>query len=216
MRHISNRKCYKARVYTLSHLAVGGGKGNLETGADDDHDGRAEFDRETARGGDLGDLHTDGSDDLVTVEGQADHDTNTTEGEDPEGVVSEFTLTRDLAGGINHIDGSEGAHGVGDVVGAVREGIAYGGEDLHVLEGLLGARVEFLGIVVDGGHVLGVLDASVDVLVHLALHKTDDATVLFRGIVVLHFGGDLQQRFRLIPRVRPGQGGKIDTYEIEN
>ena len=213
--------CYKARVYTLSHLAVGGGKGNLETGADDDHDGRAEFDRETARGRDLGDLHTDGSDDLVTVEGQAEHDTNTTEGEDPKRVASEFTTALDHAGSINHIDGSEGAHGVGDVVGAVREGIAYGGEDLHVLEGLLGARVEFLGIVVDGGHVLGILDASVDVLVHLALHEADDAAPLFPGILELSFGGDLQQQqqgFRLMPRVRPGQGGKIDIYiyEIEN
>ena len=140
------------------HLTVGRGKGDLKTGSDDDHDSGTELDRKTTGGGDLSNLHADGGDDLVTVESKTHDDTNTADSEDPEGVVSEFTAALDHTGGVNHIDGSEGAHGVGNVVRAVREGIADSGKDLHVLEGLLRARVELLGIAVDGGHVIGVLD----------------------------------------------------------
>ena len=140
------------------HLTVGRGKGDLKTGSDDDHDSGTELDRKTTGGGDLSNLHADGGDDLVTVESETHDDTNTADSENPEGVVSEFTAALDHTGRVNHVDGSEGAHGVGDVVRAVREGIADSGKDLHVFEGLLRARVELLGIVVDGGHVIGVLD----------------------------------------------------------
>ena len=56
----------------------------------------------------------------------------------------------------------------------MREGIAGGGKNLHVLEDLLSAGVEIFGVIVDGGHVLGVFDRGVDVLVDLALYEADD------------------------------------------
>ena len=59
----------------------------------------------------------------------------------------------------------------------MREEIADSGKDLHVLEGLLSAGVELLGIVADSGYVIGVFDYGVDVLVHLALHESDDAAL---------------------------------------
>lgn len=43
--------------------------------------------------------------------------------------------------------------------------------NLHVLEGLLRSGIEPLGILVDGGDVVVVLDDSMNVLVELELHE---------------------------------------------
>ena len=155
---------------------MGRGQRDLETGSDDDSDSGTKLDRETTGGGNLGNLHTDGGDDLVTVESETHHDTDATQGKNPEAVVSEVIESLDYTGRIHRVDGSEGTHGVGDVIGAVREGIAGGGKHLHVLEGLLSAGVEVFGVIVDGGHVIGVFDRGVDVPVDLALHEADDTT----------------------------------------
>ena len=74
---------------------MGLGKGDLKTGLDDDYDSGTELDRKTTGGGDLSNLHADGGDDLVAVESETYDDTNTTDREDPEGVVSEFTAALD-------------------------------------------------------------------------------------------------------------------------
>ena len=46
-------------------------------------------------------------------------DTDTVEGEDSDGIVSEFNATLDPTDGVHHADGSEGGHGVGDIVDTV-------------------------------------------------------------------------------------------------
>ena len=57
---------------------MGRGQRDLETGSDDDSDSGTKLDRKTTGGGNLGNLHTDGGDDLVTVESEAHYDTNAT------------------------------------------------------------------------------------------------------------------------------------------
>mmetsp|Transcript_18708 Transcript_18708/g.60100 ORF Transcript_18708/g.60100 Transcript_18708/m.60100 type:complete len:632 (+) Transcript_18708:589-2484(+) len=137
-------------------LAVGGRERDAEVRPDDDDDGGAELDGEPARRRDDGELDADRLDDLVAVEEEAETDADAAEGEDPVLVV---VLEVRLLGALPELegvdvrvdcpDGHEGAHRIGHVVGAVRERVADGGEDLDVLEDGLRLRVELLGVVVD-------------------------------------------------------------------
>jgi len=127
-------------------------------------------------------------DDLVSVEEQAEADAGAAQGEDPVGVVSDVGLGHDLAArGVGGVDGHEGAHGVGHVVGAVGERVADGGEDLDVAEDGLGLGVEILGVVVnllDGGGGVGAVAHHV----HVAVDRKE-ASILGAQARLLHAHG---------------------------
>ena len=88
----------------------------------DDDEGRAQLDARAARRRDGRQLDAHGVHDLVAVRRQAHHDASTTERQDPQHDLGGHLLLRaDLALLVREVGGREGAHGVRDVVGAVRE-----------------------------------------------------------------------------------------------
>eukprot|EP00965_Chrysotila_dentata_P111387 3682534-Pleurochrysis_carterae.AAC.2 len=144
-------------------LAVGGRERQAEVRADDDDNGCAQLDGETTRRRDHGQLDTNGTHDVVAIQKQAEADASTAERQDPVRVVADVRLLGDLARVVDDVDGHEGAHRVGNVVGAMSEGVADGGEDLDVPEDSLGHRVELLGVVVHRLHGRVLVDRGVDV-----------------------------------------------------
>ena len=89
--------------------------------------GRVEITPSSGRGHDEGKRGTPqtnahGVHDLVAVRRQAHHDAGTAERQDPQHDLGGHLLLRaDLALLVREVGGREGAHGVRDVVGAVRE-----------------------------------------------------------------------------------------------
>mmetsp|Transcript_3392 Transcript_3392/g.9760 ORF Transcript_3392/g.9760 Transcript_3392/m.9760 type:complete len:535 (-) Transcript_3392:70-1674(-) len=168
-----------------AHLAVGGGEGDAEAGAEEHDEHGAELDGEAAGRGDLGNLDTDGVHDLVAVHAEADHDAEAADGEDPVHVVAHIVLLGEGALVlVDEVDRGVGAHGVGHIVGAVGEGVESGGEDLHVLEHDLRLARELLGEVVDVGGLLVLRDDGVHVRLERAAHVADEARgggLLLRG-----------------------------------
>ena len=59
-----------------SHLAVGRGQREVEASTNDNHHGSAELDAEPTRRRNLGNLHSDGGDNLVPEQRQAENDAN--------------------------------------------------------------------------------------------------------------------------------------------
>ena len=144
-----------------TYLAMCCGQWKAEVRAGDDDDGGSEFDGETAGGGDLGELDTDGLDDGVAIGAEADDDAGAADDEDPCG---ELGLLDQVLLAVDMHDGGKGADGVGDVVGAVRKGIAARGEDLEVPEDALGSLIKDLGVVMDLLHCEVLLDGRVGVV----------------------------------------------------
>ena len=127
---------------------LGSRDGERETRGHDDGDGGAELHGETARGRVQRDAVAELAHHVVAVEPETDGDGGAAVGEDPDGDVGGLL---DLVGALpDDVDGGEGADGVGDVVGAVREGGGRGGQDLEEGVGVLGLVVVVGGGVVDG------------------------------------------------------------------
>mmetsp|Transcript_19136 Transcript_19136/g.65737 ORF Transcript_19136/g.65737 Transcript_19136/m.65737 type:complete len:226 (+) Transcript_19136:168-845(+) len=113
----------------------------------DDDKGRAELDAVAARRRHGDQLHTDGLHDLVAVRGKPNRHAEAAEQENPLGVaVRCHGLLVDEAVLPGEINSGERAHGVGHIVGTVRERVDHGREDLDVLKDLLRLRVEVLGV----------------------------------------------------------------------
>merc|ERR1719183_19501 len=120
-------------------------------------------------------------------------DANGAKGENPRGVVFGVELLRDGSCLGEHPDGHEGAHGVGDVVGAMCEGVEDGGGNLDVLEDGLGLGVEAFGAFVELGHACIGANGSVGVSLHrghhtsqnlLARRLTLEGWLAFLGLIV--------------------------------
>mmetsp|Transcript_30468 Transcript_30468/g.83452 ORF Transcript_30468/g.83452 Transcript_30468/m.83452 type:complete len:385 (+) Transcript_30468:431-1585(+) len=153
-----------------ANLAVGGGERKPNVRSNDDHNRRTKLDGEAAGGSDDGQLDSNGLNDLVSVKQKADADAGTADREDPVGIVAHVGLLLNLGiVDVRGVDGHERTHGVGHVVGAVREGVADSGENLNVAEHGLRLRVELLSVGVDlldsGGRILTVAH-----LVHVTVH----------------------------------------------
>mmetsp|Transcript_70690 Transcript_70690/g.159913 ORF Transcript_70690/g.159913 Transcript_70690/m.159913 type:complete len:536 (+) Transcript_70690:328-1935(+) len=144
------RTLEKTNADSSADLAMSGRKGPALGRAVDDDEGGAELDAVAAARGDCDKLDTDGFHDLVAVGAQAEDDTSATNGEDPVHVVTHVLLARvDVAVAVGGVHGSKWAHGVGDIVGTVRERVDDGGEDLDVLEHLLGRCIVVFNVIVD-------------------------------------------------------------------
>jgi len=155
-----------------------------------------------------GDTRVTCLDDLVSVEEQAESNAGTAQRQDPVRVVAEVGLGHDLAAlGVGDVDGHEGAHGVGHVVGAVSERVADGGEDLDVAEDGLGLGVELLGVGVDlldrGGGV-----GAVAHRVHVTIERVEEAILGAQAGLVdpRGVGGGLVARGG---GCRPGLGARL-------
>mmetsp|Transcript_24066 Transcript_24066/g.47174 ORF Transcript_24066/g.47174 Transcript_24066/m.47174 type:complete len:274 (+) Transcript_24066:351-1172(+) len=162
----SGRSFESSDSHGCSDLAVSGRQRQLQTRPGDDDGCGTQLDARSARGSDFRELDADSPDDVVAVGGKTDDDAEASDGQDPISVGAELGGLRDFALAPDHVAGGEGAHGVGDVVSTVGESVAHRGEHLEVLEHLLRARVEDLGIVVDAPRRVVDFSDLVEVLVH--------------------------------------------------
>mmetsp|Transcript_621 Transcript_621/g.2452 ORF Transcript_621/g.2452 Transcript_621/m.2452 type:complete len:557 (-) Transcript_621:16-1686(-) len=147
----------------------------------DDDEGGAELDAVAARRRDGGELDAHRRHDLVAVGREADDDAGAAEGEDPGHVVLEVVLLLDLALLPRDVRRGEGAHGVGNVVRAVRERVDHRREDLDVAEEALGLGVVARRVRVHVADDRVLAEHGVRVLVELARDVADGARRLRLG-----------------------------------
>lgn len=130
---------------------MGSGDGEGETGSKDDGDGSAKFHGETTGRGLEGESVTEIAHEMVSISPETDDEGGGGVTEDPDGDLG-------LCGGgvcrPDHVDGSERAGGVGDIVGTVGKGGGTGSDTLEKGEQVFGLVVILFSA---GMHIFNVL-----------------------------------------------------------
>mmetsp|Transcript_2657 Transcript_2657/g.6633 ORF Transcript_2657/g.6633 Transcript_2657/m.6633 type:complete len:384 (-) Transcript_2657:151-1302(-) len=161
------------------HLALCGADGDTDEARHHNDGRRAELDGESSRGGDLRHAVSQTDDELVPVHGQPQDDSRASQCQYP---LLHGRLGRHASVLVDAEYGGEGSDGVGDVVGAVREGEEARREDLEVGEHFLGLGIEVLAGV---PHLFGIfgdfecfgLDIAIDGGISQLLHALPHGTL---------------------------------------